>query len=763
MPTTGVPSFGRTATLFLLPLSLIAASRSSHACPENHIVMNRFDFTTSAAVVDTSSFLEGPYGCDGQVAYDLRAGELFVDCAGGFASCYTNLDLQDDFRIIGPPPGTPVSFQFVFRFRFDTEPGYSGGAGGTIEIRDDAGHVASLAIDSWMGPAKGDTTLALRLSRPAREDFRLAVSIHLGAGEHQVFVEGRYSFAGLPVHSAVTSCQGYVGPSGFDLNRIRMSMSSAGTFAYQPRSRTPGLEYPAGTGSTAVFQSGLWLGARVNGETRAAIAGRQDEFAPGSIVAGVPDDPRNPDYRVYKLQGSYPVAELRDQALADYTLHAVPHGAPPVSVNEDGTLSITGEQMLWHVYNDADPARHTDGAGHTAPLGVEVQQTTYGFTGPSLLEDAVFLRFHIINKGATTLEDMHAALWSDVDLGNATDDLSGCDSTAGLGYCYNGYESDAVYGSSPPAIGYDLLRGPATGKGGSPLTAFVSYFGEANNSQEGWNFIRGLQRDGSPAVNPVNGEATRYFYSGDPVMGTGWLDASPIDRKILLSTGPFTMAPGESQDIIAAILFGQGSDRLRSVAALREADTTLQRLFDGGITPTLASLVSAAAFADHAHIVWQLGEGRDFTVAIDRKQGEEAWREVGRASPDGLGRITFDDHQVEAGRAYAYRLRWDEGSRAITAGEVLLTIPLASDLALEAILSNPASELRVRFTLPRAAPARIELFDVTGRRVLVREVGGLGPGRHVITLAPTPLSSGLYLLRLSQNGRMVFARAAVVH
>jgi hypothetical protein len=43
---------------------------------------------------------------------------------------------------------------------------------------------------------------------------------------------------------------------------------------------------------------------------------------------------------------------------------------------------------------------------------------------------------------------------------------------------------------------------------------------------------------------------------------------------------------------------------------------------------------------------------------------------------------------------------------------------------------NPArsQELTVQFVLPTAEPAKLELFDIAGRRLAEREVGQFGPG-----------------------------------
>jgi hypothetical protein len=59
--------------------------------------------------------------------------------------------------------------------------------------------------------------------------------------------------------------------------------------------------------------------------------------------------------------------------------------------------------------------------------------------------------------------------------------------------------------------------------------------------------------------------------------------------------------------------------------------------------------------------------------------------------------------------------------------------------------------------------ATLVVHDVTGREVSRREVGALGPGRHVVALgAPGSLAPGVYLVHLIQGERLLVARAVVV-
>jgi len=89
--------------------------------------------------------------------------------------------------------------------------------------------------------------------------------------------------------------------------------------------------------------------------------------------------------------------------------------------------------------------------------------------------------------------------------------------------------------------------------------------------------------------------------------------------------------------------------------------------------------------------------------------------------------------------------------------------PHRTGFALAGARPNPGrGDLQVSFSLPDAASARIDLWDVAGRLLLTREVGPLGAGSHLVDLAPTGLPAGVYLIRLTRGGRALTARAVVV-
>jgi hypothetical protein len=110
------------------------------------------------------------------------------------------------------------------------------------------------------------------------------------------------------------------------------------------------------------------------------------------------------------------------------------------------------------------------------------------------------------------------------------------------------------------------------------------------------------------------------------------------------------------------------------------------------------------------------------------------------------------------GNESAYALLTPAGTTSVEGGGTIA-------LALEGARPNPVRGhgLVVHFALPGAAPARLELLDVSGRRLAARDVGALGPGRHDVDLAPGKgLPAGVYLLRLTQGALARSTRVAVL-
>jgi len=366
-----------------------------------------------------------------------------------------------------------------------------------------------------------------------------------------------------------------------DVNNIRMVTTNRGSIAWDIATEG-GLEYPKGSGKYAIFASGLWMGGKVGGEINVAIADYSFEYYPGSITStpgtipvtwangdedrwqvlklSAGDGPENPDYTLWKEMAQF--------------------GAP---VDVYGNPIITGEQMLWTIFNDADSSKHTNKSGRTNPLNIEVQESVFAFTSKGL-EDVVFLKFKLINKGPEIINDYYLSFWSDPDLGYVFNDIAGCDSTLNLGYFYNADNIDDVYSEYGIAGGILLLKGLENIQGDTlSMHALNKYINgtDPTSATKVYNCISGSIADNvnSVLINPVTGENTKYFGSGDPVTNTGWIDESPSDIRINLSTGPIDFAVGDTQEVIFAILIETGIERISAVENLKKATREIKSIF----------------------------------------------------------------------------------------------------------------------------------------------------------------------------------------
>ena len=433
----------------------------------------------------------------------------------------------------------------------------------------------------------------------------------------------------------------------FDGNTISCAINSYGPFCDYLYRNAAGLEWPKGSGCTALFTAGIWITGvhRPTGKLRTAVQNYETEYEAGPILGtfntesnnrNVAADPNDPRYRVYKVNkgdANLPASSRNP----DFDNWPGDLGAPFVDVNGNGKwdagvdkVRLYGDQQLWCVYNDADSLDHVK-VGVTPPLGIEVQATYFGFDQPGALGNTMFIRWIIINKSDADYDSVFISLWSDFDLGNAEDDLIGCDTLRALTFVYNGDDDDEGehgYGPRPPAAGFALFQGPAV-PGSSvdsalshgvwrkgwknlgvvshavfldtydplyrdPPLGDPSYAGCAHEFQEGtdgWTHL--------PLADPTTGRPCPYVFPGDPVNGEGWTmtksGMSPQDVRGMISTGPFTLAKGDTQEIVGAFVIGRGADRLGSVTVLRQFCDEARRTYEADFRVPVTTVATSVS------------------------------------------------------------------------------------------------------------------------------------------------------------------------
>ncbi len=156
--------------------------------------------------------------------------------------------------------------------------------------------------------------------------------------------------------------------------------------------------------------------------------------------------------------------------------------------------------------------------------------------------------------------------------------------------------------------------------------------------------------------------------------------------------------------------------------------------------------------------------------AVYRREPTTEWTSIGTVEADGQGLISFEDNTVTPGQDYGYQIVVSSEVGDEFVGEVWVSIPTAIDartpsaaFALQ-VSPNPAGgPFGISIASPSSEPARLEMFDVRGRRILSRDIGALAAraGRLEVGNAKD-YPSGVYYLRLTQSGRTASSRLVLV-
>lgn len=504
-------------------------------------------------------------------------------------------------------------------------------------------------------------------------------------------------------------------------NEVKMWTGNNGQGSHNPYTDLWGFYWPTSLEDsllTAIFADGLVLGTKVNGEIRVNGDTYRFGFKPGKIVStGVADSPLKNIYTMWKVDKNWqalPPGIEKDRYEYNYNNWPVDLGAPFNDKDKDGIYTpgiddpYFGDQTLFNVMNDLDPYYTTFTFG-TQPIGLEIQVSTFGFDRADELKNVVFKKYRLINKSDTELVDMFLSYWADTDLGFGGDDYAGCDTSLNLAYSYNGDNDDeGVYETPPPAVGHKLVQGPIIpasekdsaifngkwirGYKNLPMTSFIFYLngssiyndpdlGIVDGAIQFYNNMNGLLWDGSPVIDPNTGLETKYCLAGDPVSKVGWYEGDgwpggwpANDRRYTLSSGPFNLAIGDTQEIVIAIMMAQGTDNVNSISKLKNTSVMAQNFYESNFTVTDVNINNIKTpyefalsqnypnpFNPTTIINYQLAEHSQVTLKIFDILGREVATLVNEEKPAGKYEIEFDSHsdknQNLSSGIYFYQLK----------------------------------------------------------------------------------------------------------
>ncbi len=511
------------------------------------------------------------------------------------------------------------------------------------------------------------------------------------------------------------------------VNQVYMWISNNGDGSHDPRTDGNGFYWPGGINATqtSIYEDGLVWGGTVGPEIRAGGSTYRHGLQAGPILEnGSAANPADEKYRVYKIKKGWedlsPGPE-KDQYGKDYNEWPADEGAPYVDVDQDGIFTrgvdkpkFVGDETLWCVSNDLDTSK-TINLFYSLPMGIEQQLTVYAFNNDENMKDVVFKKYKLINKGKYNIKDMYFGYFTDDDLGFAGDDYTGCDTTLYLGYTYNSSNTDDVYGSPVPAVGHKFVQTPIIpanvddeaifnntvikGYKNLPMSGFNLYIGgnsstykdveigKSGSNKEIYNNLRGRTGSGSTYFDPVQGFPTCYSVPGDPVGETGWYEGSGWpsgpsagDRRYLMDSGPFNMAPGDTQEVVIAIFMAKGTDNIQSVAELQAKASYVQYFYYQNFLVSVDDKISAPdnfelsqnypnPFNPATKIKYNIAKPAYVTLKVFDILGKEVASLVNEEKQSGNYSIDFNSKNFPSG-VYIYQLK--AGSFTATKKMILL-------------------------------------------------------------------------------------------
>ena len=372
-------------------------------------------------------------------------------------------------------------------------------------------------------------------------------------------------------------------------------------------------------------------------------------------------DPNDPKASIYKLT----VNDIQfGQSWQDWS-DAVDLGADFYDGNNDGIynpVDLNGnnqwdpdedkpdlilDETYWCVFNDGLPANQR--RWQAEPQGIEIRQTIFAEASTGATGNVVFVRYRIKNTGtlADTLKDVYFSMQADADVGDATDDLYGCD-TLRQGVFFFNNSTDLVYGDSVPSFMMDLLTGPYSYIPGvtfidlngnniyengidTPIDTAINYLGpigirifpgaknldinsavchyggdpnvrEPANIDEVRNYVFGLTATGmtvDPCTWPygeVRGgvpcaEVNPFFwFSGDPVTNVGWISTQDRDVRGNGTSGPFTLIKDEEVEVFIGYEIDRNTTPIGGITAVRTVSDAVQIFYENNFGYPIVSV-----------------------------------------------------------------------------------------------------------------------------------------------------------------------------
>jgi len=305
--------------------------------------------------------------------------------------------------------------------------------------------------------------------------------------------------------------------------RYEIPITNDGRFGWDPEMQVPGGgRWLRGTNEGYIFGAGIWIGAKVDEKMQVTVGYNPVNILTEMVPGNLPNEPgySNPSEIVH-VSTDYPNTNLPPW---------------PKGYDENGNPITVSQMDSWSQCNDLDQSQQFE-AGK--PLGVLLTTETYSWnTSFRDMWDIAFIKYTVknINPDQKSWEDAFLGFAMDADIGDPTNDLTGCIPELNIGYVYSAADlTDLEEGlEHPPGyVGIKFLDGPSK----DPITQQAKMYTFARWSTD---FV--------PNTDEIRYELlSRGTYDIE--------DTDPADKRMFISSGPFSLAYGDSVNFVVAICF----------------------------------------------------------------------------------------------------------------------------------------------------------------------------------------------------------------
>lgn len=143
---------------------------------------------------------------------------------------------------------------------------------------------------------------------------------------------------------------------------------------------------------------------------------------------------------------------------------------------------------------------------------------------------------------------------------------------------------------------------------------------------------------------------------------------------------------------------------------------------------------------------------KNMSPTLTLKPSSDDWVKVNSTLIEGMNPFSFVDKGVETRNTYEYKLEAVLDTSSLLLGNTqsdAKTNP--GSFAISSIFPNPASDsVNLELVLPDNSNVEIEIYDLSGRLVMQKNLGELSAGEQRIELITSGLQSGVYTI-IAQN------------